>query len=111
MSFFSKELEAFINQVTWTYAKTMPEWPHEYIVKNNVDNRYFESIVHHIRKNGQEEFFYQKTLVYYHQDGLVYWTMGAPVDETIIVNRCKEKDTYENRLKFGRLPNGEIKNT
>ncbi len=23
MSFFSKELEAFINQVTWTYAKTL----------------------------------------------------------------------------------------
>jgi hypothetical protein len=36
--------------------------------------------------------------------GLVYWTMGAPLEETIIVNRCRREDTYENRLLKGTLP-------
>jgi hypothetical protein len=34
----------------------------------------------------------------------VYWTMGAPVNETTIVNRCRSEDTYENRLLAGTLP-------
>jgi hypothetical protein len=26
---FPPELRDFVNRETWTYAKTMPEWPHE----------------------------------------------------------------------------------
>jgi len=28
----SPELRDFVNRETWTYAKTMPKWPHEYLV-------------------------------------------------------------------------------
>ena len=35
---------------------------------------------------------------------MVYWTMGAPLDETTIINRCRKEDTYEERLKRGTLP-------
>ena len=38
------------------------------------------------------------------EDGLTYWTMGTPIEETIIINRCKKEDTYEVRLAEGRLP-------
>jgi len=47
---------------TWTYAKTMPEWPHEYIIRDNVDEELFEKLVIHIRKNGKKEMFYQKDM-------------------------------------------------
>jgi len=30
--------------------------------------------------------------------------MGAPVEETIIINRCKKENTYEVRLANGTLP-------
>jgi len=30
--------------------------------------------------------------------------MGAPVEETTIVNRCRREDTYEKRLQNGTLP-------
>jgi len=30
--------------------------------------------------------------------------MGEPLEETKIINRCKEEDSYENRLKNGTLP-------
>ena len=36
--------------------------------------------------------------------GLTYWTMGAPVEETTIINRCQKENTYEVRFKEGRLP-------
>jgi len=35
---------------------------------------------------------------------LTYWTMGAPVEETIIINRCRKEETYEVRLAEGMLP-------
>jgi len=34
----------------------------------------------------------------------VYWTMGAPIEETTIVNRCTSEQSYEYRLKYGTLP-------
>lgn len=93
------DLVDFIDSCQWTFAKTMPEWPHEYIVRDQVDEDRFVRLVCHIRENGYESKFYQKTLIYYEYDGMVYWTMGAPLEETIIINRCRKENTYENRLR------------
>ena len=82
----------------------MPEWPHEYIVRVRVDNDLFERLVVHIRSHGVEGRFYEKVLTYYEEAGLVYWTIGAPLPETTIINRCKSEDTYERRLARGALP-------
>lgn len=100
----SDTLREFIDSAPWTFAKTMPEWPHEYIVRERVDEDLFVRLVEHIRANGYEATFYQSSYTYYDDGGLVYWTMGAPVEETTIINRCREEDTYERRLRDGRLP-------
>lgn len=92
-----EDLRRFINDERWTFAKTMPDWPHEYLVRERVDRRLFERVVKHIRSNGYESHFYQKKITYYEEDGLVYWTMGAPVEETIIINRCRKEDSFEAR--------------
>lgn len=97
-------LRAFVDAEKWTFAKTMPEWPHEYLVRERVDALLFEALVHHIRRHGLEQRFYHRVLVYFEQDGLLYWTMGEPVEETMIINRCREQESYENRLKAGTLP-------
>ena len=101
---FPKELRHFVNEEKWTYAKTMPEWTHEYIVRGRVDEALFERLVLHIRSNGFEGRFYDRKITYYEEDSLLYWTMGEPLEETKIINRCKEEDSYENRLKNGTLP-------
>jgi hypothetical protein len=100
----SEPLREFIESSKWTYAKTMPEWPHEYIVRKNVDGDLFVQLVHHIRANGTKGKFYKKDITYFDHGEHIYWTMGAPIEETTIINRCKEADSYEYRLKNGSLP-------
>jgi hypothetical protein len=82
----------------------MPAWPHEYIVRKNIDQALFVQLVKHIRTHGYQGKFYQKTITYYDWSGRVYWTMGAPIDETIIINRCKKEHSYQYRLEHGLLP-------
>ena len=101
---FSDDLRDFIRQEKWTFAKTMPLWPHEYIVREKVDEQSFVKLVQHIRENGYLGNFYQKNITYYDEDDFVYWTMGAPIEDTIIVNRCKKENSYEYRLAYKCLP-------
>jgi hypothetical protein len=101
---FPEDLRSFVNDELWTYAKTMPEWPHEYLVRGRVDRQLFDALVIHIRSQGYEGRFYGKRITYYEEDGRVYWTMGAPLAETTIINRCKTEDTFEYRSTKGTLP-------
>jgi hypothetical protein len=100
-----EELTNFIDTEKWTYAKTMPIWPHEYLVRQKVDEPFFVKLATFIRENGYEGSFYSKSITYYDHDGRVYWTMGAPIEETTIINRCLKEDSYESRLASGNLPN------
>ena len=98
-------LRQFVASCQWTFAKTYGlTWPHEYIVREHVDQDLFVQLVHHIRAHGYVGNFYSRQITYFDEDGLVYWTMGSPIEKTTIVNRCKEEQTYECRLKNGTLP-------
>lgn len=101
---FPEDLKQFVDKEEWTYAKTMPEWPHEYLVREQVDEELFKKLVIHIRENGYEGRFYSKNITYYEEERMVYWTMGAPIEKTTIINRCKKEDSFEYRKKKGTLP-------
>jgi hypothetical protein len=101
---FPENLRSFVDAARWTYAKTMPKWPHEYLVRERVDGELFERTVMHIRSNGYEGLFYTRKITYYEEAGLVYWTMGAPLEETTIINRCRKENSFESRSKNGTLP-------
>ena len=102
---FSADLRQFVSNEKWTFAKTYAKtWPHEYFVRGQVDKQLFVKLVEHIRANGYQGHFYKQEITYYDEDGLVYWTMGAPVQETIIINRCRKEQTYEYRLAHNDLP-------
>jgi hypothetical protein len=78
-----------------------------YIVRRNVDEALFVRLVEHIRAHGYVGRFYSRSSTYFDSDALTYWTMGAPIDQTTIVNRCRKEDTFEVRLAEGRLPAGK----
>jgi hypothetical protein len=110
MERFSIEMMDFINNSQWIFAKTYAAtWPHHYIVRERVDEDLFVKMVQHIRRFGYEGRFYDMKIIFYDEDGLVYWTMGELIKETTIINRCPEENTYEHRLNNGTLP--EDKNT
>ena len=99
-------LSTFINDETWIFAKTYAKtWPHEYIVRDKVDEYLFVELVKHIRKHGYIGKFYTKDITYFDDQDKVYWTMGAPIEETIIINRCRKEQAYEYRLAHNDLPN------
>ncbi len=95
----------FLENAPWIFAITYAEtWPHHYILKKQVDEILFVEAVKHIRKHGTEGPFYTQKYIYFEENGLVYWTMGAPIEKTILINRCPKEETYESRLKAGALP-------
>jgi len=72
-------------------AKSMKNIPHEYTKRYEwPDVSQFEAVVDWIQNNGVLEMFYNRGYRYFYPgDGYKYWTMGAPADETIILNRAK----------------------
>jgi hypothetical protein len=83
-------LRLFIAKSTWTFAKTMPETPHEYTLRKDaqVDLEFVE-FVEHIRAVGYNERFFSKTFRYFDFEGWSYWTMGCDISITIIINRAR----------------------
>ncbi len=105
MSDFPTPLLKFIVGSSWVFAKTYAKtWPHEYIVRDQADEGLFTGLVDFIRKHGDLERFYDSKFIYFHGPDHVYWTMGEPIEETTIINRCDEDQTYEHRLLSNELP-------
>ena len=84
-----KEIEKFIKSQRWTFAKTMAKHPHEYIIKNVKNKELFEKFAIFIRKAGHKKLFFRKEYSYFDFGGYSYWTMGEPINETIVLNRKK----------------------
>lgn len=72
----------------WHYAKTQPKHPHWYIPieDDGVDPLLFRMAVATIRQNGYWAYFGKKANLHLDVDGWTYWTMGAPIKETRILN-------------------------
>ena len=73
----------------WVFAKTMPDNPHEYCLRRRWvgDDDAFVEAVEFIREAGYEAFFEGRPYTQLDIDDHFYWTMGFPVDETILINR------------------------
>jgi hypothetical protein len=96
MSFTVDAARAYIAQVRWQFAKTMPQWPHEYTVREwRLDlEREFLRFVELIRRYGEVKPWPRDApvpryhLTYLEIDGSEYWSMGAPVPDTTVINRA-----------------------
>ena len=95
----------FVADNNWIFAKTYADRaPHEYVVKDKLDDRYrelFPELVIYIRENGFPAFFGNKEHVYLYYDKHYYWTMGDPVEDTVIINRCRYDDYRINTRRDG----------
>src|SRR5215472_16886719 len=93
------ELRKFVQTSPWTFARTMPETPHEFTLRAKApDEKLFERVVLYIRQIGYKAKYGSYTYTYLDIDGWKYWTMGAPLGptgmydpkiHTILINRAK----------------------
>lgn len=85
------KLLSMIARCEWTFAKTMPFAPHEYIVKERcpLTTDEFEYFVNMQREHGVKERWGKYNNPYLYIDDYKYWTMGAPLEETTVINRAK----------------------
>jgi hypothetical protein len=87
----------YIAAVRWQFAHTMPRWPHEYTVRRWREDLHesFAAFVELIRREGADKPWPKDAAVPRHRntyleiDGWQYWTMGAPVEETTVINRAR----------------------
>src|SRR5687768_14602753 len=84
-------MRAYVASVEWIFAKTMAATPHEYTLRRKAPGREaeFEAVVMFIRQTGYKKKFKATTYTYIDLDGYCYWTMGAPLPKTILINRAR----------------------
>ena len=85
------KLRSMIARCQWTFAKTMPFTPHEYIVRDKcpLTDEEFVYFVNMQREHGVKERWGKYNNPYLYIDDYKYWTMGAPLEETTVINRAK----------------------
>jgi hypothetical protein len=82
----------------WIFARTMPDNPHWYTLRKTWQrDEDFLWTVEAIRRYGYEEIYEGQPYTVLDIDDMKYWTMGAPVPETILINR-------KNLSPFGDPP-------
>jgi len=102
---FPDDVRRFVETTPWRFARTYAAtWPHEYVVRTPENAALLLALARHIFEHGTEGRFYSQVRKYHHEGGKVYWSMDATAEDTTLVNRCGEDQTYEARLAAGTLP-------
>ncbi len=82
-----KDVAGLLHSNRWIYAKTMPKHPHFYTLRKEWTSGFTE-VAAVIRDHGYPEMFYKKQFIRFDINDMKYWTMGAPLQETILINRA-----------------------
>jgi hypothetical protein len=71
-------------------AKSMPNIPHQYVVRNPQNEEQYANLFHTVKEHGTWEKFYSKQYQYlYLNDGYKYWVMADDLRDSKIINRAK----------------------
>jgi hypothetical protein len=109
VAFTITDARRYVAEVRWQFAKTMPQWPHEYTVREWRPDleQSFEEFAQLIRQAGVVKPWPADAAVprYHHTylelDGWEYWTMGAPIAETTVINRARLQDSASTASRLG----------
>lgn len=83
-----QEVGATLERHRWIFAKTMPDNPHWYTLRKKwARDDEFVACAQAIRAYGYEEKYEGKRYAMLNVNQYKYWTMGAPLDSTLLINR------------------------
>lgn len=85
-----------LEKATYRFAKSAKNKnPHWYTLRDTwEDDEKFSEIVQYIRDNGKEERFWNIKYLCFHYKGWKWWTMGSPINETILINKTFVSEQY-----------------
>ena len=91
-----KEVEEWCRSVEWRLAVTRPDNPHSYTLRRHTDLYVFQEVVLHIREFGYQQRWWGADYTMYRADGHHMWTMGGPLETTILINRKTDAQVGED---------------
>jgi hypothetical protein len=95
------EVRRWLESRRWIFARSRPTNPHSYTLRREADDEaMFEAVVEHIREFGQPYPWWGTIYIQYVAGTHAYWTMGAAVKDTLLINR----KTLE-RVRLDQLTN------
>ena len=98
----SASIGAVINRLSFRFARTMPEIPHEYVVRSPDNEAAYMALFTAIKGHGVYERWAGRHKRYlYPGDGWKYWAMTTELQESRVINRMKIEDDLE-RLRRER---------
>lgn len=87
-----QEFVEFVDAHPWTFAKTMPQWPHEWTTRDTCRSQdEFTRAVQHIRDAGFNKRWGGRIYRYLKSGDHVFWTMDPtsdPASWTVLMNRA-----------------------
>lgn len=95
--FSMPDAEAYIDVVRWQFAKTMPQWPHWYTIRDwrpDLEAQ-FEAFARLIRRDGIVAPWPRDSLTPRYRNAYLvvgdwmYWTMPGGLAETVVINRAE----------------------
>ena len=92
---------SILENAKYKFAKTASTRnPHWYSLSDTWKDRgEFEEVVQFIRNNGKVERFWKVEYMCFHYKGWKWWTMGAPLSETILINKTYASESY-NKIAY-----------
>jgi hypothetical protein len=94
-----EEVEAWCRVVEWREAVTAPDNPHSYTLRRNTDPIMFWRVVLHIREHGYQYRWGRREYTQLRADSHDMWTMGAPAECTILINRKAVEQTKKDEAE------------
>ena len=97
----------FADQAEWRFAKSIPNWPHFYIVEENLpDQAAFRRAKAFVRTSGYSGKFFDMDVFYFDADGWTYWAspLANPPESQYMLNKCETEYSYESCVRSGSLP-------
>jgi len=94
---------AVIESLSFRFARTMPEIPHEYVVRGPENEAAYVALFNAIMEHGVYERWAGRHKRYlYPGDGWKYWAMTVELQESRIINRMRIEDDLERLRREGQ---------
>ena len=94
------EAEIFLSSLRWQYAKTYPDCPHEYacLAWKPDCKQQMTDFAHLIQESGYTEHFGSSDYRVLVIDGMKYWTMDFPIENTDLINRTYADESFRAKV-------------